>query len=216
MYIPKQFEETRVDVMHELIRARPFATLVTLAPDGLTADHIPFLISEKPAPFGTLQGHVARSNPLWREESRTGDALVVFQGPQGYISPSWYATKKETGKVVPTWNYAIVHAAGPLRAIENRAWLRDLVERLTAHNETAVSEQWKVSDAPEEYVEKMLENIVGIEIPIVRLSGKWKVSQNQPAANRASVIDALQASGHPEAAQMAQLIARGTGNTSLR
>src|SRR5688572_162949 len=128
MYIPKHFEETRVEVMHELIRARPFATLVTLAPDGLSANHIPFLISEKPAPFGTLQGHVARSNPLWKEESRTGDVLVVFQGPHGYISPSWYATKKETGKVVPTWNYAIVHASGPLRAIEDRAWLRAFVE----------------------------------------------------------------------------------------
>ncbi|HUP93313.1 MAG TPA: FMN-binding negative transcriptional regulator [Burkholderiales bacterium] len=214
MYIPKQFEETRVDVMHELIRARPFATLVTLAPDGLTANHIPFLVSEQPAPFGTLQGHVARSNPLWKEESRTGDVLVVFQGPQSYISPSWYATKKETGKVVPTWNYAIVHAAGPLRAIEDRAWLRAFVERLTARNEASVAQQWKVSDAPEEYLEKMLQNIVGIEIPIARLSGKWKVSQNQPAANRASVIEVLQASGQPEAALMAQLIARGTANAS--
>ena len=214
MYIPKQFEETRVDVMHELIRARPFATLVTLAPDGLTANHIPFLISEQPAPFGTLQGHVARSNPLWQEASRTGDVLVVFQGPNAYISPSWYATKKETGKVVPTWNYAIVHASGPLRAIEDLVWLRAFVERLTEHNEAAVAQQWKVSDAPEEYLDKMLENIVGIEVPIARLSGKWKVSQNQPAVNRASVIDVLQASGQPEAALMAQLIVRGTGNAS--
>ena len=121
MYLPKHFEETRVEILHGLIRAQPLGALVTLMPGGLDADHIPFEVDPEPAPFGTLRGHVARANPVWRDASRDAEALVIFQGPGAYISPSWYPTKKETAKVVPTWNYVVVHAHGALRVIDDRA-----------------------------------------------------------------------------------------------
>ena len=214
MYLPKHFAEPRVGVMHDLIRAQPFATLVTHSSGGVTANHIPLLISEDPQPLGTLQGHVARANPLWKDVSAGGEVLAVFHGPHRYISPSWYATKKETGKVVPTWNYVVVHAYGTLRTVEDRTWLRALVERLTLQNESGNPEAWKVSDAPDHYVTKMLDAIVGVEIAITRLEGKWKVSQNQPAANRASVVEALQRSRGPDDALMAALIADAAKNVS--
>jgi transcriptional regulator len=206
MYIPKQFEEQNVETMHALIRARPLATLITLSPDGLDANHIPLHISAAPAPFGTLRGHVARSNPVWHDHVKEVDALAVFHGPDAYITPSWYATKKETGKVVPTWNYATVHASGSLRIIEDAAWLRAQLEALTAHNEATFQKPWAVSDAPREFTDKLIEAIVGIEIVITKLSGKWKVSQNQPPQNQASVIEGLNASGIRDASSMVNLI----------
>lgn len=206
MYLPRHFEEQRVEVMHELIRARPLATVVTQAADGLNANHIPLLLSESPAPFGTLQGHVARGNPVLADLARGTECLAIFHGPDTYITPSWYETKKETGKVVPTWNYAVVHAYGVLRAVEDTVWLRGLLERLTAHNEAAFAKPWAVSDAPPDYVEKMMQAIVGIEMVITRLLGKWKVSQNQPAQNRAGVIEGLESSSQPHALAMARLV----------
>jgi transcriptional regulator len=209
MYVPVQFEERRVDVLHELIRAHPLGILVTLTPDGLDADHLPFEIDAAPAPYGTLRGHVARANPLWRVFSRDLDVLVVFRGPAAYVSPAWYPTKRDTGRVVPTWNYAVVHAHGPLRVIEDPGWLRALVERLTNRHEAGRPEPWRVSDAPPEFVERLLEAIVGIEIPIVRLVGKWKVSQNRPPHDRAGVVEGLRRQGDPSASAMADLV-RGT------
>jgi transcriptional regulator len=206
MYIPTQFEETRVDVMHALIRAQPLATLVTLAAGGLNANHVPLHLSESPAPFGTLQGHVARANPLLSDLNSNIESLAVFHGPNAYISPSWYATKQEAGKVVPTWNYAVVHAYGVLRVVDNAAWLRAQLEDLTAHNEAPFSQPWAVSDAPHEYIEKLMTGIVGIEMVITKLSGKWKVSQNQPAQNQASVAAGLEASRLPDARAMAALV----------
>src|SRR5687767_5959902 len=132
MYIPKQFEEPKVEVMHELIRANPLATLVTLSSSGLNANHIPLHLSQEPSPFGTLRGHVARSNPVWTDLTSNVDVLVIFHGPDTYITPSWYATKKETGKVVPTWNYVVVHAYGSLRIMDDAAWVRAQLEALTA------------------------------------------------------------------------------------
>lgn len=196
MYQPKHFEETRVPVLRELVRAHPLGTLVTLAADGLNANHIPFELDPDPAPFGTLRGHVARANPLWRDFSPDVAALVIFQGPGTYISPSWYATKKETGKVVPTWNYAVVHAYGPLRAIDDRDWLRDFVARLTARHETGRRDPWKITDAPADYIEKQLGAIVGLEVPVTRLIGKWKMSQNRPAGDRAGAIAGLAQEGN--------------------
>ena len=206
MYLPKHFEETRVDVLHGLIHAHPLAALVTLSPGGLDANHIPFEIDPEPAPFGTLRGHVARANPVWRDFSRDIEALTVFQGPQAYISPAWYQTKKETGKVVPTFNYIVVHAYGSLRIIEDEAWLRGLVERLTTRHESGRAEPWKVSDAPEDFIKTQLRAIVGIEMPVTRLVGKWKVSQNRPAVDREGVVHGLGQMKDANAAAMAALV----------
>ena len=207
MYLPKHFEEPRVEVMHELMRAHPLATLVTLTAGGLDANHIPLQLVADSSPFGTLQGHVARANPLWRDFDRNVEVLAVFRGPEGYISPSWYATKQETGKAVPTWNYAVVHAHGKLRVIDDAAWLRAQIEALTTHNEASLPQPWAVSDAPHDYTEKMISALVGIEIEITRLTGKWKTSQNQPAANQAGIIAALRADGRDDSAAMADLVA---------
>jgi len=192
--------------MHALIRAQPLATLVTLSSGGLNANHVPLHLAEAPAPFGRLQGHVARANPILSDLNSNIESLAVFHGPNAYITPSWYATKKETGKVVPTWNYAVVHAYGFLRVVDSAAWLRAQLEALTAHNESPFAEPWTVSDAPDEYIEKMMTAIVGIEMVITKLSGKWKVSQNQPAQNQAGVVAGLEASSLPDALAMAALV----------
>jgi len=206
MYTPKHFEQPRTEVIHELMRARSLATLVTLTSTGLEANHIPLHLVDTPAPFGTLQGHVARANPLWKDFKKEVEVLAIFHGPDSYITPSWYATKQETGKVVPTWNYAVVHAYGTLRIIDDATWVRAQLEALTAHNEAGFAHPWAVSDAPHEYTEKLIGSIVGFEIIITRLSGKWKVSQNQPAQNQASVIAGLEHSDQPDAAEMAALV----------
>ena len=206
MYIPKPFEEPRVDVMHELIRANPLATLVTQAADGLNANHIPFHLADIPAPFGALRGHVARANPILGDLEKNKEVLAIFHGPEAYITPSWYATKQETGKVVPTWNYAVVHAYGCLRVVEDETWLRAQLEALTNDNEAAFSAPWAVSDAPYEFTQKLLASIVGVEMVITRLSGKWKVSQNQPSQNQASVMLGLKNSDFPDAAAMLDLV----------
>ena len=211
MYIPAHFEEPRTEVLHELIRARPFATLVTLSAGGIEANHVPLLLFPDPAPFGTLRGHVARANPLWRETSGDIDVLAIFHGPDAYITPSWYATKADTGKVVPTWNYAVAHAYGRLRPIDDAAWLRQLLAALTERNEAALPEPWSMSDAPDDYIDKMIGGVIGIEIPLTRLIGKWKVSQNQPAQNRAGAAAGLRRGGSDEALEMATLIERAGG-----
>ena len=195
MYLPKHFAETDVSEMHALMRAKPLATLISHGPDGLNANHLPLLLIDN-----TLQGHVARANPIWQASNVAGEVLVIFHGDESYISPSGYATKAEHGKVVPTWNYAAVHAYGKLRVIDEPAWIFEQISRLTAVHEATLPKPWAVSDAPTEYIEKMLGAIVGIEITIDRLLGKWKVSQNQPALNQASLITAL--AGQP----MAELI----------
>lgn len=206
MYVPSHFAESRIDVLHDLIRTHPFGALVVLASDGLDANHIPFEIDPEPAPFGTLRGHVARANPVWRDFSSQVDALVMFQGAHAYISPAWYVTKKEHGKVVPTWNYAVVHAHGPLRVIDDRKWLREFVGKLTDRHEAPRSDPWKVTDAPADFIDTMVAAIVGIEIPIAKLAGKWKVSQNRPAQDRAGVIEGLGHLPSDLATSMAQLV----------
>ena len=206
MYLPKHFEETRVEVLHGLIHAHPLGALVTLTPGGLDANHIPFEVDPEPAPFGTLRGHVARANPMWRELLRDADTLVIFQGPGTYISPAWYPTKQETAQVVPTWNYAVVHAHGPLRVIDDKAWLRDFVTKLTNRHEADRREPWHVTDAPDDYIDRQLGAIIGLEIPIARLVGKWKMSQNRPAQDRAGVVDGLLQEGGPTDAAVADLV----------
>ncbi|MBL8430043.1 MAG: FMN-binding negative transcriptional regulator [Dechloromonas sp.] len=191
MYLPKHFAETDITAMHALMRKRPLATLVCHGSAGLNANHIPFLLADEPAPYGQLQGHIARANPLSKAGETSDEVLVVFQGTESYISPSYYATKSEHGKVVPTWNYTAVHAYGRLRLIDDAAWIFSQISALTATHESSFPQPWAVSEAPADYIEKMLGAIVGIEITIERLIGKWKVSQNQPAVNQASLIVAL-------------------------
>jgi transcriptional regulator len=207
VYNPPHFQETRVPVLHDLIRRHPLATLVTLAHDGLVANHIPMEIDPEPGPLGTLRGHVARANPMWRASMKDVDALVVFSGPGAYVTPSWYPTKRESGRVVPTWNYAVVHAHGPLRAVEDVAWLRAFVTRLTERHEGGRVVPWKVTDAPADFIERQLAGIVGIEIPVRRLDGKWKISQNRPAPDRAGVVKGLRERGDPTSSLMADLVA---------
>ncbi|RJF98916.1 FMN-binding negative transcriptional regulator [Noviherbaspirillum saxi] len=207
MYIPSMFEETRLDVMHQLMREHSLGTFVTLGPDGLNANQLPFEIDSGDPPFGTLRAHVARANPVWRDASGSVESLTVFQGARAYISPSFYATKKEHGKVVPTYNYMVVHAYGPLRVIDDPQWVRAQLERLTGAHEAGQSEAWKLSDAPADFIEKLLPSLVGIEIPITRLLGKWKVSQNQPRLNRIGVEDGLRTRGGSEALAMAEAVA---------
>jgi transcriptional regulator len=192
MYLPAHFEEKRTEVLHGLVRSHPLGLMVTHGTGGLQADSIPFLIDPEPGPFGTLRAHVARANPVWRDAGGS-DALVVFQGPQAYVSPGWYPTKAEHGKVVPTWNYVMLQARGRLRAVEDAAWLHALVTRLTDTHEASQARPWAVTDAPADFIERMLGAIVGIEIELVSLAGKWKVSQNRSAADRAGTVAGLAA-----------------------
>lgn len=206
MYLPAHFEESRIEELHALMRGHPFATLVAHGEDGLTANHLPLHLAPETGSFGTLQGHVARANPLWQQFTDT-EVLVIFNGPQAYVTPSWYATKREHGKAVPTWNYVVVHARGRLRAIDDPAWLRRNLEALVGGHEAGFAEPWQISDSPPDYIDRMLTAIVGIEIVIIDLKGKWKISQNQPALNRAGVVAGLRAQGTADAAQMAELVA---------
>ena len=191
MYQPPHHREDRLDVQHALIRAHPLGALVTLGASGLTASHIPFLIDPAASPLGTLRAHVARANAQWRDFDPKVEALVIFQGPESYITPAWYETKRETGKVVPTWNYAVVHAYGAIRTVEDADRLRAHVTELTNTHERALAEPWAVTDAPEPFVAAQLRGIVGLEIAISRIEGKWKVSQNRPVADRVGVTKGL-------------------------
>ena len=206
MYLPGHFAETRVEVLHALMRAQPFATLVTQGADGLAADHLPLHLDAGLASHGALHGHVARANPLWRHADGA-EVLTIFQGPQAYVTPSWYPTKRADGKAVPTWNYVVVHARGRLRAIDDPAWLRAQLETLVDRHEAPLPEPWRIADAPPDYIEKMLKAIVGIEIVISEVTGKWKTSQNQPEINRAGVVAGLREQGTEDALQMAELVA---------
>lgn len=205
MYLPDHFEETRVEVMHALIAAHPLATLVVLADVALVANHVPMLVEPNGA-FGVLRAHVARANRLWREHSPSVDALAVFAGPQSYITPTWYPSKQETGEVVPTWNYVVVHACGPLTVIDDPDWLRPHVEAMTAHNERHRDPAWQVADAPPGYIDAMLRAIVGIEMPIRRLEGKWKVSQNRLPRDRQGVVAGLTERATDQALAIARLV----------
>ena len=209
MYLPAHFEESRVEVLHDLMRACPLATVVTLSTDGLNANHLPLHLSQEPGPFGRLRGHAARSNPMLKDLVQKVETLAVFQGPDSYISPSWYATKQEDGKVVPTWNYAVVHAYGALRVVDDAAWVRSLVDTLTIQQEARFHEPWSVSDAPQEFVDQRIGAIVGIEMVITRLIGKWKVSQNQPPQNQIGAAAGLKGvAADSGASEMAGLVQR--------
>ena len=196
MYLPAHFAESRPEILHGFVRGHPLVLLVTQNGDGgVDANDIPFVLdatdSADSAGPGVLRGHVARANPVWRTARADVESLVVFQGPQGYVSPAWYPSTAEHGKVVPTWNYIVVQARGTLRAIEDRDWLHAFVSRLTDRHEKELSAPWAVTDAPADYIDQMLGAIVGIEIVLRTLVGKWKVSQNRPAADVEGVAAGL-------------------------
>ncbi len=195
--------------MHGLIRERPLGLLVSNGPDGPVADLLPFLLDEIPAPFGRLRAHLSKANAHWRllEEQPDSPVLVVFQGAASYVTPSWYETKRLTGKVVPTWNYAIVQARGRARTIHDPEWLAGQIAELTNTHEAARAEPWQVSDAPADFVAAQIRGIVGLEIEITDLQGKWKVSQNRPAADRAGVAGGLdELGGVSDVTEMAALV----------
>ena len=208
MYLPKDFKEERVPVMHEAMRRARLGTLITLGADGMEASHIPMLVDPAPAPFGTLKGHIARANPQWRRATAGAQALAIFLGPDAYITPAWYETKRQSGKVVPTWNYVAIHAYGPLTFYENADRLLALVTALTETHEAGRAQPWAVSDAPKDYVAAMLKAIVGFELPIARLEGKWKMSQNRPATDRAGTIAGLTAEGGEKEVAVAEIVAK--------
>jgi transcriptional regulator len=196
-----------------LIEQYPLACLVAGTPTGLVADHVPLLHEPGSGAYGKFIGHVARSNPLWQYPPEQ-ELLVIFQGPSRYISPNWYASKKEGGKVVPTWNYAVVHAHCTLSALHEPEAIQPILERLTHQHEAGQAHPWKVSDAPADYLARQISNIVGIELSIHRLEGKWKVSQNQPAKNRQSVVQGLLAQGDDPSVLMAQLVQKHVSDPS--
>lgn len=206
MYLPAHFKEDRIDVLHRLIEHHPLGTLVTHGADGLAANHIPFLVDPGPAPFGTLRCHVARSNPVWRQANGQ-EVLVVFQGPDAYITPSWYPSKKEHGKVVPTWNYAVVHGHGTLRAVDDAEWMRDFLSTLTRQFEASMPKPWEITDAPADFIENTLRAIVGIEIPLTGIQGKWKTSQNRSRADREGVAAGLRQTAAVDSAPAADAAA---------
>jgi transcriptional regulator len=207
MYLPSHFEERRPDVLQALVLDHPLGLLVTQdAQGGLAANSMPFLHDPGRGPHGTLRAHVARGNPVWREARTDAPALVVFQGPQAYVSPNWYASKADAGKVVPTWNYVMVQARGRVRFIDDAAWLRGLVGELTLRHEAAQPHPWQVEDAPADYVAAMLKAIVGIEIELESLVGKWKVSQNKNAADREGIAQGLGAHHSQEAVALARQV----------
>lgn len=207
MYVPPHFDEDRVPVLHTVMREIGFGTLVTFGEAGIVASHIPLLVEPEPAPFGTLVGHLSRANPQWRSLTVGIESLAMFLGPHTYVTPSWYATKQETGKVVPTWNYVAIHAYGALRFIDDANWKRAHVTKLTETHETKRSQPWAVSDAPADFIEGMVRGIVGFEMPIARLEGKWKLSQNRSEADRAGVAEGLTREGRSDASAIAAIMA---------
>ncbi len=206
MYEPPLHRQDDLAAIHALIRAKPLGLLISHGTQGLIANAIPFLFDADVGRHGRLRCHVARANPQWRDLAPGVDVLVAFQGEDHYISPSWYETKRETGKVVPTWNYLMVQARGAPHVIENADWLQAQIEALTAAHEGGRAKPWAPSDAPADYIAQQKRAIVGIEITINALHGKWKTSQNRPPADRAGVVEGLSADGDADALAMAEVV----------
>lgn len=207
MYQPPHFQETRRDILDGLIRAHPLGLLISNGAEGPIANAIPFLLDADVPPNGRLRAHLARANPQWRllADNPASPVLIVFQGTDAYVTPSWYETKRETGKVVPTWNYAIVQVRGTVTVIEDRDWLARQIADLTASQEGGREAPWAVTDAPPAFIQSQIKGIVGLEIDITDISGKWKVSQNRPSADRVGVAEGLEGEG-PHAGDMARMV----------
>jgi transcriptional regulator len=194
MYVPSHFRQSDNAELHALMRAQPLATLVTQSADGPVANHIPLLLDVE-AGRCVLSGHLPRSNPAWKDQPPDAPVLALFHGPQAYVSPTWYAAKADGGRVVPTWNYTAVHARGRLRVVDDAAWLRAHLEAITDSQESRFGHPWKVSDAPADFTERLVQALVGIEIEITGLEGKWKIGQNRSAEDRAGVAAGLRSLG---------------------
>jgi transcriptional regulator len=208
MYVPKHFEETDIEVLHALIKSQPLGMWVSQGAAELLVNHIPFLVDASRGELGTLIGHVARANPVWQSFSKDIASVVVFQGAQAYITPSWYPSKHAHGRAVPTWNYAVVHAHGVPCMIEDRDWLLRHVSQLSDVHESKQALPWSVSDAPRDFIDTMLGAIVGIEIPITKLVGKWKVSQNRPIPDKLGTVAGLHGREDTDSREMAALVNR--------
>jgi transcriptional regulator len=206
VYVNPLHRFTDREALFSLMASHPLGAWVCLGRDGLVANHVPFLLDRSRGAFGTLLGHVSRANTVWHELA--SPSVVMFQGPQAYITPGWYAGKAEHGQVVPTWNYVVAHAHGVARAIEDREWLLDLLNRLTDVHEAREAVPWRVGDAPAPFIDRMLGGIVGIEIPIDRLEGKLKASQDEAMHDRIGSVHGLQARSGDEARAMAALVAK--------
>ncbi|MBM2713695.1 FMN-binding negative transcriptional regulator [Mesorhizobium caraganae] len=206
MYQPPHFVETRQDVLHGLIRSHPLGLLISNGQDGPIANAIPFLLDAEAGPNGKLRAHLAKANPQWRllADNPASPVLVVFQGADAYVTPSWYETKRETGKVVPTWNYAIVQMRGMVRVIDDAQWIAQQISDLTLSQEGERETPWAVTDAPPNFIQSQIKGIIGLEIEIAEISGKWKVSQNRPVADRVGVAEGLEkeAAGAPDMARL--------------
>lgn len=205
MYIPKHFEQADPQALQDLIRSAPLASLVTLGTQGLNANPIPLYFQANNG-LGLLQGHVARANPLWREWDTQFEALAIFHGSNAYISPNWYPSKAEHHKEVPTWNYIVLNVYGHLRVQDDPVWLRSFLEKLTAQQEASFEQAWQLADAPEDYLQKMLKAIVGIELEITRWEGKWKLSQNKASPEYQGVIEGLKATQAADAMTLASIM----------
>ncbi len=206
MYIPEHNAVEDISAMHALIDSNPLGAWVTTMDGELTANHIPFMLREEKDGFGTLLGHVARANTAWQDFSKEQESMVIFQGDQAYMSPNWYPSKHEHGQGVPTWCYMVVHAHGMPIIHEDPEWLLQFVNELTDEHESKQDVPWKVSDAPEEFIDMLLGAIVGIEIPITTLAGKWKLDQNRTESDRAGVIEGLNSTSNPESQRVAEHI----------
>jgi transcriptional regulator len=207
MYQPDHFRVDDLAMLHALMRARPFAALISAGASGLYATHLPTVLKEQ-GPYGAIECHLARANPHWKDLAAGGEALMIFQGPEAYVTPNWYPSKAEHGKVVPTWNYAVVHAYGRPAVMQDKDWLRRHVGDLTTQQEAREAVPWAVSDAPESYIDVMLRGIVGFRFEIERLEGKWKMSQNREMRDRAGTADGLLRRGEGEDAEVAALVRR--------
>lgn len=197
MYTPSAFREADISTMHDLMRAHPLGLLVTHGQAGLQASPIPFLLYADEGQYGVLRAHMARANPHWKELSEVAECLVVFQGEEGYVTPSWYRSKTTTHKVVPTWNYATVHAWGKPTPVDDAAWLRRQLEDLTNSHEQSRPRPWSIEDAPPDYIATQMKALVGIELTIARIEGKWKMSQNRDEADRSGVIEGMRSPADP-------------------
>ena len=206
MYTPKAFEVTDLPMLHAAMKQSGLATLVTITANGLVATHLPLLLDETRGAYGTLTGHVSRANVQWRETDPDAEALIIFLGLDSYVTPNWYPAKQETGRVVPTWNYAAIHAYGRITFIEDPEWLRTMVTDLTKKHEASFPAPWQVSDAPAVYIDSQLKAIVGLEFQILRLEGKQKFNQNRSVEDRLGVIQGLRELEDERKTQVAELM----------